>query len=533
MTLTPEPTAPLEEAKAQPTDPPADSTDIGGDTAAGDLTARSSSGTMWTGVSLVAGKGIVAVSTIVLGRVLDAQVFGLFGIGLLVIGYLQFLNDFGIASAVINLTGKDRRLASVAFWLNIGLGVAMTAITWLAAPLIADFFKEESATAIVRGLGFVFLIRSVGAVHDALLKRDLKMRSVTVAETVTAFSKALLTIGLALFGFGVWSLVWGHLVGALLGSIVFWLVNPWRPDRLSAMSNPVDGTRRLLGFGSQMTLIDILGAINKNVDYLLIGRGIGTVALGVYTMAFRLPELLIDGINLVAAKVAFPLFSQLQDDKEKGKLALAKMLRLVSVIVVPAGVGMAIVADPLVRVALGDKWLEVPFGDGVISTVEPLRWLALALTATALTKNIGDLYKGYGRPGLLNIIGVVRALFVVPILIVAVRYGIAGVAIAQAVTATIVSMAQVVIASRVIGMRIGDLVSPYRTPLLAGAVMAAVTWPMAAMISSWNPLVQLAVLALTGAATYGGTTYLLDRELVEEGLTFVKAGVGQQAKVAS
>ncbi len=496
------------------------------------LTERSSTGTLWTGVSLVAGKGIVAVSTIVLGRVLDAQVFGLFGIGLLVIGYLQFLNDFGIASAVINLTGKERRLASVAFWLNIGLGVVMTAITWLAAPLIADFFKEESATAIVRGLGFVFLIRSAGAVHDALLKRDLEMRSVTVAETVTAFSKALLTIGLALYGFGVWSLVWGHLVGALLGSIVFWMVNPWRPEGLGAMSNPVDGTKRLLGFGSQMTLIDILGAVNKNVDYLLIGRGIGTVALGVYTMAFRLPELLIDGINLVAAKVAFPLFSQLQDDKEKGRLALRKMLRLVSAIVVPAGVGMALVAEPLVRVALGDKWIEVPFGDDVINTVEPLRWLALALTATALTKNIGDLYKGYGRPGLLNMIGVVRALFVVPVLIVAVRYGINGVAIAQAVTATIVSIFQVIVASRVIDMRISELTAPYRTPLIAGAVMAAVTWPTATVIDSWNPLLQLIALTLTGAVTYGGTMYLLDRELVNEGVSFAKAGAGRKAQVA-
>lgn len=492
-----------------------------------DLTSLSSAGTLWTGISLIAGKGIIAVSTVVLGRVLDANVFGLFGIGLLVIGYLEFFNNFGIASAVINLSGKDQRLESVAFWVNIVLGVVLTAFTWVVAPLIADFFNEDGATAIVRALGFVFLLRSVGSVHDALLKRDLRMKSVTIAETIMSFSKALLTIVLAVAGYGVWSLVWGHLIGALLGSVVFWIVNPWRPGRFGSASNPVAGTKQLLGFGSQMTLIDILGAVNKNIDYLLIGRGIGTAALGVYTMAFRLPELLIDGINLVAAKVAFPLFSQLQDNHEKGKLALRKMLRLTSAVAVPAGLGMAIVADPLVRLALGDKWTQVQVGDELVSTVEPLRWLALALTATALTKNIGDLYKGYGRPGLLNIIGLARAAFVVPVLIVAVRYGILGVAIAQTVTATIVSIAQVVIASRVIGMKISELMSPYRTPLLAGAAMVAVTWPLTTVIGSWNSAAQLLILVMVGAVTYGGTLVFLDRQLVNEGVAFVRAGIGK------
>lgn len=492
------------------------------------LAAKSSVGTMWTGVSLVAGKGIIFLSMVVLGRLLDAGAFGLFGIGLVVVGYLELFNNFGIASAVINLTTTDQRLSSVAFWVNIALGVTMTAVTWVSAPLVAGFFDEPRATSIVRALGFVFLIRSVGAVHDALLKRDLEMKAVTIAETATALSKGILTIVLAVAGFGVWSLVWGHLAGAVLGSIVFWIVNPWRPGRLSALSSPLRGTRRLLGFGSQMTLIDVLGAVNKNIDYLLIGRMIGTIALGVYTMAFRIPELIIDGINLVVAKVAFPLFSQLQHNREKGRIALVKMLRLTSAVTVPIGVGMALVAEPLVRVGLGDKWTLVELADGrFISTVEPLRWLALALTATALTKNIGDLYKGYGRPGLLNIIGTARVLFVVPLLIVAVRYGITSVAAAQLVAAVVVSLAQVIIASRVVDVAIGELVRAYRTPLAAGLVMAAVVWPLAVAVGDWNPLTQLAVLSTVGAVTYVGTTAVVDRPLLNEGIGFVRAGIGR------
>lgn len=503
-------------------------TRTGGEPDQRSLTSRSSSGTLWTAISLIAGKGIIAVSMVVLGRLLDANVFGLFGIGMLVVGYLELFNNFGIAAAVINLTGSDQRLASVAFWLNIALGVIMTAVTWLAAPLIAGFFDEDGATSIIRALGFVFLFRSIGSVHDALLKRDLEMKSVTIAETVTAFSKGSLTIALAVAGFGVWSLVWGHLVGAVLGSIVFWRVNRWRPQRLAMVDDPLTGTRKLLGFGSQMTLIDILGAVNKNIDYLLIGRAIGTTALGVYTLAFRLPELLIDGINLVVAKVAFPLFSQLQDNREKGKVVLGRMLGLTSAIVVPLGVGMALVADPLVRVVLGDKWTEVSLGNELVSTVEPLRWLALSLTATALTKNIGDLYKGYGRPGILNVIGLVRALFVVPLLIVAVRYGITGVAIAQAGTATVVSIGQVVIASRVVEIRLADLLKPYRTPLMAGTVMTAATWPLIGVVGDRNPFVQLIVLTAVGAVTYLGTILAIDRRLLDEGMAFVRAGVSRE-----
>ena len=489
------------------------------------LTSRSSSGTLWTAVSLIAGKGIIALSMVVLGRLLDANVFGLFGIGMLVVGYLELFNNFGIASAVINLTGNDQRLASVAFWVNICLGVIMTVVTWLAAPLIAGFFDEDGATAIIRALGFVFLFRSIGSVHDALLKRNLDMKAVTIADTVTAVSKGALTIALAALGLGVWSLVWGHLAGALLGSAVFWRVNPWRPQWLGSVHDPITGSRRLLGFGSQMTLIDILGAINMNIDYLLIGRAIGTTALGVYTLAFRLPELLIDGINQVVAKVAFPLFSQLQDNKEKGKVVLARMLALTSAVAIPAGIGLAIVADPLVRVVLGEKWTQVSIGTDVISTAAPLRWLALSLTATALTKNIGDLYKGYGRPGLLNLIGAARVLFVVPLLIVAVRYGISGVAVAHAGAATLVSIAQILIASRVVDIQLADLLRPYRTPVIAGLTMTVITVPVIGVVDAWNPLFQLVVLAMVGAVTYIGTILMIDRRLVDEGRAFIQAGV--------
>ena len=478
------------------------------------LRARSSSGTMWTAASLALGKGIVFLSTLVLARLLDPTVFGLFGIGLLVVGYLEFLNDFGIGPAVINLSANDRRLESVAFWLNIALGVALTTVTWLLAPAVAAFFDEPSATGIVRGLSFVFLLRSVGAVHAALLKRDLMMKQVTIPEVAKALIKAIITIALAFAGFGVWSLVWGQLAGAAVGSILFWVVSPWRPSLISSLA----GSRRLLAFGSQITVVGLLGSFNKNVDYLFVGRSISTAALGVYTLAFRLPQLLIESINTVVGQVAFPVFSQLQRDRAKGRLALRTMLRVSAAIVVPVSLGLFVTAGPVIEIFYGDKWLDA---------IEPMRYLALAMLAIGLTKNIGDVHKGYGRPGLLNAIGVARLLITVPLLVFAVRHGLTAVSIAVAVSAAVVAVVTLVVASRVIDIPMSELLGSYRTPAIGGLALLATTWPVLLASEQWLSVVRLGAVTATGAAAYVGALWLIDRSLVIETASLVRVGIGR------
>ncbi len=485
------------------------------------LRSRSSSGTMWSAASLVAVRVVSFISTMVLARIFDEEIFGLFGIGLLVISYLEFLNDFGIASAVINLSGRDDRLASVAYWINMALGVTLTAIGWFSAPFIADFFNNDDAVGIIRGLSFVFVLRSFGAVHEARLKRDLKMKQVTMGETSRALVKAFLTVALAFAGYGVWSLVWGQVVGTAVGSAVLMALGGWQPQRRLSKGDSLAGSRQLLGFGAQMTLIDILGSINKNIDYVFIGRSISTAALGVYTLAFRLPELLLDGVNLVVAKVAFPVFSELQDEPGKGREALRAMLRLTSAVLMPLGLGLAVCAGPLVRLAYGDKWLDA---------IEPVRWLSIALLATALTKNIGDLYKGYGRPGLLNVIGVAKMAVIVPLLFVVVRYGITAVAMAQAGLAVVISFFQLVIAARITDQRLTSMLAPYRSPLLAGAAMVAATWPLSRLVEEWPDLIQILTIVPVGAGVYLGILSVVDRTLFGEALAFVRAGLPKRSE---
>jgi O-antigen/teichoic acid export membrane protein len=463
------------------------------------ISRASAVGVLWNGLSFASSKLVVLITTVILARLLEPADFGLLAIGLVVIGYLDFVNDFGISAAVVQHDGDPEHTSNVAFWINMTLGVSMALAGYFSAPLIASFFDEPRAVDVVRVLSLSFPVTSIGAIHEARLRRALQFDRRFGPELAKGLVKGVVSITLALTGFGVWSLVWGQLAGALAAAIGYWIVTRWTPS--FATSKQI--ARDLITFGSQLTLVGLLGGLHKNVDYLLVGRRLGSRQLGIYSIAFRLPQLLIESIVDIAGQVAFPTFARVRSDPDRLRAGLKKMLNLVGLIVVPLGVGLALTADPFIRVFYGNRWLDA---------IVVMQVLSVYMLVQSLSKTCGDVYKAMGRPGVLNKLALLKLAVTVPLLVIAVPEGIVAVAFAQLASAAILTIVRLILAARIVGVSKVEVFAPFVPSVRAAAAMVSVCLPLIHVLESVHPLVELLVVTIAGAAVYTGTLWVFDRD---------------------
>ena len=470
---------------------------------AGGLGRASISGVLWNGATFGLSKLVVLVTTIILARLLEPTDFGLLGIGLVVIGYLDFINDFGVSAAVIQHEGDPDETANTAFWLNLALGVSLGLIGFLAAPLLASFFSEPRATLVIRVLSLSFPLTSIGSIHEARLRRDLRFSRRVIPEFLKGVSKGAVSITMALTGFGVWSLVWGQLAGTFVAAVCYWVVYPWVP----AFRFQRRVSRELLGFGSQMTLVGLLGGLHKNIDYLIVGRQLGTRLLGLYTMAFRLPQLLIESVVDITGQVAFPAFARVRSDPARLRTGLQRMLGMIGLIIVPLGAGLALIADPFVRVFYGERWVDA---------IPVMQVLAIYILVQSLSKTCGDVYKAMGRPGILNRLALVKLAVTVPLLIIAVPHGIVAVAFAQLASATVLTVLRLVLAARIVSVSFATVITPFVPAFRAGAVMTVACLLLIAATGGLGSVASLISITVVGAVVYTAAVWTFDRATIAE-----------------
>lgn len=451
----------------------------------------------WALLATTGARVVSLLSLIVLARLLVPRDFGLLAVALVFITYVETIGDLGSGSALIYWPDRHRDAADVTFVTSLGAGLVWFLITWFAAPFIADFFNSPDGTPIVRALAWSFPLKYLGNTHDALAQKELRFRKRMYAEIAMAIVKAGVSIGAAFAGLGAWSLVWGQLSGLVVWTLMLWLLIDWRP-RLR-----IDGTlaRSMLGYGRGIVAVNIVAAVVHHADSAVVGRFIGTAALGVYQIAYKIPEMSIAILVWVVSKIAFPAFSKVQ--AAKGDLGAAYRAALMSVtaMTVPAAVGLWIVAEPLVATLFGAKWA---------AAVPVLRMIALYMAIRSFGSITGDVLKATGRTRLLATLGLARAVIVVPSLVWASRYGPVGVAGAMAGITAVTTVVNLGIVGRLLHVGPRAILAAVRSPLVAGTVMFLALLPLRALLESMPDAALLALLVVSGAVVYGAMLMLID-----------------------
>jgi PST family polysaccharide transporter len=475
--------------------------------ARGGLSGGAARGAAWNALTFGVSKGLLLMTTIVLARVLEPADFGLLALALVVVLYLDVLGDLGVGPAVIYRRETSEagagRTAATAVVLAGSTGVLLTVLAVLCAPLVARVFDEPRLTGVVQVIAVSFLLRMLGVVHKSKLAKELQFARSAVPEITGALVKGGVSVGLAVAGAGVYSLAWGQVAGAAVTTCLYWAVSLWR-------FRPIfdrDVARDLLRFGVPVTLLGGLTAVTATLDQLIIGRQLDAESLGQYAIAYRLPELFVLHFCLLVSGALFPSYAKASDDPERLRRGYRSALRLVSIVTMPVGVGLALTAPDLIPVAFGPQWEPA---------VPVMQLLALGATLRSLTFNVGDVYKAIGRVGVLNRLAVLYLGLAAPTLWLLASRGIVAVAAGLLALSAVFTVIRFAVASRMMRVPGRAILAELLPAVAATAVMALAVAGVSALLQDLTSGARLPLLVVAGAITYAAAVAAVSRSTVRQ-----------------
>jgi len=315
-------------------------------------------GICWGFVEGIGGRLIQLIIGIMLARLLVPEQFGLIGMLTIFLAVAQTFLDSGFGAALIQrpvITEKD---TSSIFFFNILVGVVAAACLCVAAPWVSKFYSQPILTLLLRVMSLLLVINAFGLVQTVLLTKAIDFMTQAKVTLIASVLSGAIGIGMAYHGYGVWSLVCQQLAAATFRVALLWSFNKWRPAWLFSL----DSLREMFGFGSRLLALGLLNTIFENIYLIVIGKIYSPADLGHFTRANQLQKLPSETLSGMIARVSFPVFSSIQQDRERVKRGMKRALTTLVLINFPLMIGLAVVARPLVIVLLTEKWLPcVPY----------------------------------------------------------------------------------------------------------------------------------------------------------------------------
>jgi len=357
---------------------------------------------------------------VVMARLLVPADFGVYSILMIFVSFMQILGIMGTAQVIVHLDDPSQRMLSTIFFFNLLLGLFLFFVLYLLAWPLSAFFDNPKLTQLLQIMGVNFIVSSFGLVQKALYEKSLLFKRVVVIETLALAIAVSVGISAAVMGLGVYSLLMQNLLSAGCISVGLWLSSSWRPSLMFSF----DDVKKIWGYTINLTSFNIVNYFSRNADNFLIGKFIGSSALGVYSVAYQIMLYPLDCVSRVLIRVLFPAFSHVKYDNDRFKRGYLKTISFISLITFPLMAGLMVLSGPFVDVTFGNKWKGL---SSLLIILAPIGMIQSVVTTT------GTIYIAKGTTSLMFKIGMVNSVVTVLSFVVGLPYGVKGVAICYGV----------------------------------------------------------------------------------------------------
>jgi polysaccharide transporter, PST family len=417
------------------------------------------SGLAWTGGAEIVMQLLRMVVAVALARLLAPDDYGVAAIALIFSSLVLVFSDLALGAAVVqrkHLSEDDR---ATAFWMAVAAGILFTALGILLAGPIASFYGEPEVKSLCIVLSITFLITSLGSTQEALLIRDMRFNKLEQRLMLATLAGAVAGIVVGVQTHDAWAIIAQQLAQTITGALMLWHASKWRPSlRFSRTS-----LGELWRFSKYLIGHRLLYYAHRNADNILIGRFVGAAALGAYTIAYNIMLVPFSRIAGPVQRVLGPAFARMQDEPQKIGDAWVRAVRLLGLCAVPALLGIMVVAPDFVTVVLGDKW------SAAAPLIQILAWVGLIQALQSIST---DILQARGRTRTIFRFTLLFSSAHIVAFVIGLQWGVTGVAVAYAISSTLVEPVYLVLTARSIN------VSPWRPVLAlrglfeAGLVMA-------------------------------------------------------------
>jgi lipopolysaccharide exporter len=465
------------------------------------LKAQVISGVKWGGVSTGVSVVLEFITLAVLARLLTPSDFGLMGMVMVVIAFLQLFSDMGLSNALIHRQDIKECHFSSFFWANILSGIVLFLVVLLIRPLVVMYFKEPRLSNYLIFAAFLMLIIPGNQMFITLLKKELRFKTLSKVEILSTSIYSISAIGLALAKFGVLSLILGQLARSLFTLGIFFIIfwKTWLPKFHFSYEEIKDS----LSFGAFQLGERTVNYFRANVDYIIIGHFLGATQFGFYVLAFQIIAFPMTRISPIISRVAFPAFSKVQTDNSLIRAGYCKILKYVSMVTFPMMVGMFAVAPEFIKLVYGPKWEP---------SIIVLQILCLVGLFWSVGTLVGSVLLAKGRAD----IGFYWNSFVVLVktivLIIAVNWGIVGIAVAILLLRAPFFTGMQSIVNRLIDLKFAQYFKAVGSSFICSIIMLVGIFLIRLIFKDTDKLFLLPVCVIAGTIIYFVSYFIKDKE---------------------
>ncbi|MCR4719593.1 MAG: lipopolysaccharide biosynthesis protein [Firmicutes bacterium] len=315
-------------------------------------------GAFWLFMERICAQLVSFSVSMILARLLLPEEYGIVAIVTVFITIFNVFVTGGFSTSLVQKKDADDLDFSSVLYFGLFMAVIAYAVLYLAAPFLNKYYNYDQLTTVLRVMGLQVIIASVKSVYNAILTKKMQFKKFFWATFIGTVISAVVSIIMAYNGFGVWALVAQYLLNSIMDTVILGLVIAWFPKFRVSFKR----LKGLISYGWKVLVSSLIDAIYNNIRSLIIGVKYSAADLAYYNRGKHFPDLIMNNINQAISNAVFPALSQKQDKREEVKYITRMAIKLSSYMVMPLMFGLAVIAQPLVKMLLTDKWLPcVPF----------------------------------------------------------------------------------------------------------------------------------------------------------------------------
>ena len=449
------------------------------------LKQKTVKGVVWSTLERFSVQAIQFFVMIIMARMLTPDDYGLVGMLAIFLAVSQSLIDSGFSQALIRKQTRTEVDNSTVFYFNVVVGIVLYGLLYVSAPAIAEFYGVPELIAITRVIGLSVFINSLVVVQRALLTIKIDFKTQAKAALTAAILSGAVGIGMAMTGYGVWSIVWQQLTNLSVNAILLWILSKWRPTCQYSWQS----FRELFGFGSKLLASGLLDTIYRNIYLIVIGKLFSSASLGYYTRAQQFSDFPSSNVTGIIQRVTYPVLCTIQNDDVRLANVYRRFLRLSAFIVFPLMVGLAAVAKPFVLVLLKEQWLFT----ATLLSIVCLSAMWYPIHAINL-----NLLQVKGRSDLFLRLEIIKKIIGIIILCITIPMGLIAMCVGGIVSSLIALVINTYYTGKLINVGFIRQMKDLSGTLMLSLSMGIIVYAFVTFLQ-WSPLILLVVGSLLGA----------------------------------
>ena len=461
-------------------------------------------------------QGVTLIVSVILARILGPEVYGDLALIMVFITILQVFVDSGLGIALIQKKEADDLDFSSVFWFNLVACLCLYALVFFLAPTISSFYNRQDLTSVIRVTGIIIIISGLKNIQQSYVSKNMMFKKFFFSTLGGTIGAAIIGIGMAFLGFGIWALVVQHIFNMLVDTIILWFTVKWRPKFIFSF----DRFKRLFSFGWKMLVSTLIDTFYNQIRSLIIGKYYSSEDLAYYSKGEQFPNYAVQNINSSMNSVLLPVLAERQDDIISVKSATRKVIRISSFIIWPMMIGLCVAASNFILLLLGEKWMEA---------TAFLRILCFAKALQPLQTTNLSVIKALGRSDMHLIMEITKKAIAIIIVVISAFFGVKAIAIGSVLYAVIATMINSFPNRKLIHYSYGEQIKD-----ILPFVMISIVMGIFVFLVGLIPLPIWSVFALqiiTGVVSYYLISKLFKIEAMTFCLDFIRGTKRKEAKI--